>query len=276
MGTIRTYWDLSLTLGIPFSRWGEQPFIVHPLPFPSGILEDLAPATEKELQVQESRMHPFLLAQCWRQQLDHDTRLTKARIAAWKGSSRARVTRVMNLLQLPAEIQASLRSPPALLEIHSFSERSLRVLVSCENEEIQTSHWQQLVRELKDSGGNRTKLWRFLACLPGYGTGCRLAYLGSLGSQTAISCRFRVLLARRREEVQKVPRPYFLEEDAGDPVHDPGEKVEEQHPPSSVGTKLRPEEVTLFKYRIAELDLFAMDRGGKGLQEWGFPVLAVG
>jgi hypothetical protein len=43
-----------------------------------------------------------------------------------------------------------------------------------------------------------------------------------------------------------------------------------------VETKLRPEEVTLFKYRIAELDLFAMDRGGKGLQEWGFPVLAVG
>jgi len=30
------------------------------------------------------------------------------------------------------------------------------------------------------------------------------------------------------------------------------------------------------KYRIAEPDVFAMDMGGKGLQEWGFPVLAVG
>jgi ParB-like chromosome segregation protein Spo0J len=58
-------------------------------------------------------MHPFLLAQSWRQQLDHDTRLTKARIAAREGISRARVTQVMNLLQLPAEIQANLLRPSA-------------------------------------------------------------------------------------------------------------------------------------------------------------------
>ena len=47
-------------------------------------------------------VHPFLLAQSWRQQLDHDTRLTKARIAAWEDISRARVTQVMNPLHLPA------------------------------------------------------------------------------------------------------------------------------------------------------------------------------
>ena len=32
---------------------------------------------------------------------------------------------------------------------------------------------------------------------PGLGKGCRLAYLGSLGSQTVIRCRFRHLLARQ-------------------------------------------------------------------------------
>ena len=128
---IRTCWDLSLTLGIPFSRWGAQPFIVHPIPYPSRILEDLALTIEERPQVEEPRMHPFLLAQSWRQQLEHDTRLIKARIAAREGISRARVTQVMNLLQLPAEIQAGLIRPPAPLEIHSFSERSLRVLVSC-------------------------------------------------------------------------------------------------------------------------------------------------
>jgi hypothetical protein len=59
----------------------------------------------------------------------------------------------MNLLRLPAEIQAGLRKPPAPLEIYSFSERALRALVSCWDKETQTSRWRKLVHELKDSGG---------------------------------------------------------------------------------------------------------------------------
>jgi hypothetical protein len=99
-------------------------------------------------------MHPFLLAQSWRAQLDHDNRLTKARIAAREGISRARVTQVMSLLRLPAEIQSGLLRPPAPLEIHSFSERRLRLPVCCRDEETQTSRWRELVQELKSSGGN--------------------------------------------------------------------------------------------------------------------------
>jgi hypothetical protein len=99
-------------------------------------------------------MHPFLLAQSWRQQMKHDANLNKAGIAVREGISRARVTQVMNLLQLPAEIQAALLRPPSPLEIHSFSERSLRVLVSCGDKEIQRSRWQGLIQELKDSGGS--------------------------------------------------------------------------------------------------------------------------
>jgi hypothetical protein len=71
--------------------------------------------------------------------MEHNARLNKARIASREGISRARVTQVMNLLQLPAEIQASPLTPAARLELHSFSERSLRVLVSFGDEEIQTS-----------------------------------------------------------------------------------------------------------------------------------------
>jgi hypothetical protein len=154
VGKIRTYWDLSLTLGIPFSRWGARPFIVQPFPFPTRILEELSPATEERSEAQEPRMHPFLLAQSWRQQMEDDAKLNKARIAARQGTSRARVTQVMNLLQLPGEIQAGLQRPPVPLEIHSFSERSLRVLVSFRNDEIQKSRWRQLVHELKSSAGN--------------------------------------------------------------------------------------------------------------------------
>jgi hypothetical protein len=85
--------------------------------------------------------------------MEHDANLNKARIAAREGISRARVTRVMNLLQLPAEIQAGLMRRPAPLEIHSFSERSLRVLVSSGDDEIQKARWRALVQELKSSGG---------------------------------------------------------------------------------------------------------------------------
>jgi hypothetical protein len=151
---IRTCWDLSLTVSIPFSRWGAKPFVVHPLPFPTHILEDRAPATEGRSQAQEPRMHPFLLAQSWRQEMEHDTGLNKARIAAREAISRASVTQVMNLLQLPAEIQASLLRPPARLYIHSFSERRLRALVSFGDKETQTARWRELVQELKGSAGN--------------------------------------------------------------------------------------------------------------------------
>jgi len=148
MGKARTFWELTLTVGIPFSRWGDKPFIVHPIPFPTDILESFASASKEESQAAEPRIHPFLLAQSWRQELDQDTGLTKAKIAAREGISRARVTQVLNLLKLPAEIQACLRTPPAPLEIHCFSERSLRVLVACGDVQIQTSRWQNLVQEL--------------------------------------------------------------------------------------------------------------------------------
>ena len=64
-----------MTLGIPFSRWGAKPFVVRPLPFPTRILEALAPVTERRSQAQEPRMHPFLLAKLWRQQMERDANL---------------------------------------------------------------------------------------------------------------------------------------------------------------------------------------------------------
>jgi hypothetical protein len=85
---------------------------------------------------------------------DHNKRLTKARIAAREGISRARVTQVMNLLRLPFKIQVGLMRPPFPLEIHSFSERSLRVLVSCGDEEAQTARWRELVQNLRGSADN--------------------------------------------------------------------------------------------------------------------------
>jgi len=77
--------------------------------------------------------------------------LTQSRIAAREGVSRARVTQVMNLLQLPGEIQTDLLSPPAPLEIHAFSERSLRALVSSPDEKSQVNQWRTLLERVRAS-----------------------------------------------------------------------------------------------------------------------------
>ena len=82
-----------------------------------------------------------------------NSQLTKARIAVREGLSRARVTQIMNLLRLPNEIQSGLLTPSAPLKICSFSERSLREIVSCGDEDAQMSHWQKLVQCLMVSTG---------------------------------------------------------------------------------------------------------------------------
>lgn len=76
-----------------------------------------------------------------------DPELNKAKTAVREGISRVRVTQIMDLLGLPKEIQNDLLNPPPPLEIHSFSERSLRVLVSCKDKVIQISRWRALVQE---------------------------------------------------------------------------------------------------------------------------------
>lgn len=154
MGKLRTTWDLTLTLAIPFSRWGAQPFIVHPIAFPPALVEELSGLTDREQLEPQLSIHPFILARSWQQELNDDTKLTKAKIAIREGISRARVTQLMNLLQLPSEIQSCLLNPPRPLGIHSFSERSLRALVSHKNEIIQVSRWRKLVDELRQAGGN--------------------------------------------------------------------------------------------------------------------------
>jgi hypothetical protein len=73
---------------------------------------------------------------------------TRAKIAAREGLSRARVTQVMNLLEWPEDMQKLVLNPPAPLEVQVFTERSLRVVVSCRDREAQTFRWQGLIRGL--------------------------------------------------------------------------------------------------------------------------------
>ena len=122
MGQIRTSWDLTPTVGIPFSRWGARPFVHSPIPFPAGVIDEIAPGKKERGGVVPERPHPFALAQLWCREMEMNPTL-KAKIAAREGISRARVTQIMDLLRLPMEIQKDLACPPSPLRIHSFPER---------------------------------------------------------------------------------------------------------------------------------------------------------
>ena len=149
MGKIRTCWVLSATLGIPCSRWGAKPFIANPAPFPRDLALRAACAFAPPTESKQPPIHPLHLALQWQRQIDADGGLTQANIAAREGISRARVTQVMNLLRLPGAIQEEVQCPPAPLEIHSFSERRLRGVQACADEESQFRQWRKLIQELR-------------------------------------------------------------------------------------------------------------------------------
>jgi hypothetical protein len=89
-GGIRTCWDLTLTLGIPFLRLGATPFIVRSIPFPSHALTEANECPEEEY----TAPHPFQMALNWRQEMAANAQLIKARIAGREGLCRARVTQI--------------------------------------------------------------------------------------------------------------------------------------------------------------------------------------
>jgi hypothetical protein len=115
------------------------------------MIEEIAHAHKESLEVAPRGPHPFELALSWRQEIENDPRLNQAKIAAREGISPARVTQIMALLQLPAEIQNDLLCPPAPLNIHSFPERRLRFIVLAGDEAAQMSLWRKLLQKLECS-----------------------------------------------------------------------------------------------------------------------------
>lgn len=126
---------------MPFSRWGAQPFAIHPLPYPAAHVEQLIRRIESGSTTANHRKHPIYIAWKWQGKPRSDPTLTRAQIAVKEGLSRARVTQVMSLLELPADILyfiASLTNPK---EIRFFSERRLRRILTIEEPSLQLRAW---------------------------------------------------------------------------------------------------------------------------------------
>ncbi|MDD5677015.1 MAG: hypothetical protein PHW60_03360 [Kiritimatiellae bacterium] len=140
-----TNFDLiSIVMGIPFSRWGAKPFIVHPISYPEGYGDDLHDNMYHDVAPAKPAQHPVHLALAWRQMLADDNTLNMAGIARNTGVSRARVTQIMNLLDLPKEILSYVTSLTVREDIRHFSERNLRSLLARKSITARLAAFRQL------------------------------------------------------------------------------------------------------------------------------------
>jgi hypothetical protein len=144
MAQTRTSFTLEMTVGIPLLRWGEGPFVSHPVPYPSNCL-DAAKALVPDIDTPRSPLgHPIHMALKWRQMLDEDPGLSMAQIARNQNVSRARVTQIMNLLSLPQGIQECLTAVRNPAEIAFLTEHKLRAVTACASAELQMRQFLEI------------------------------------------------------------------------------------------------------------------------------------
>ncbi len=148
-GSIRTSWDITVLIGIPFSRWGARPFAIDPLPFPVAHIEQLIHRIDRGSKSAIRREHPIHVAWRWQERLANNPTLTRAQVAAREGVSRARVTQVMSLLVLPPHIQHFLGSLTDTRQIRFFSERRLRRLLSGNRPSALRDAWERSLNEFR-------------------------------------------------------------------------------------------------------------------------------
>ena len=131
-------------MGIPFARWGAQPFIVHPFRYPEAACHDIEAQPDHEATSKPGILNPVRMALEWQAMLVRDKALTKAEIARKTDISRARVTQIMNLLDLPKGILTHVSSLTTSDDIRLFSERNLRSILVMNGTAAKLTAFQQL------------------------------------------------------------------------------------------------------------------------------------
>jgi hypothetical protein len=114
------------------------------------------PKKEKDLQSEnEPALHPIHSAREFQKLLDEEVVNNRSELAKRYGISRARVTQLMNLLDLAPEIQEYLLQLQDRKSVRGYSERRLRTLVQLRshlNQMRQFSEWRncRMVIDLKN------------------------------------------------------------------------------------------------------------------------------
>jgi hypothetical protein len=140
-------------MAMPIICRGTRPFIVHPFTYPDDYSKAIDPASQVSDTCVAPTPHAIHIALDWKAKLSADKTLTMAQLARQQGLSRARVTQIMNLLQLPPAIVKELRTIATREEARRFSERALREIL------LLRSTAEQLIafRKLRGAAAYRRK-----------------------------------------------------------------------------------------------------------------------
>lgn len=120
-------------IAFPFSRWGAQPFVAHPFPCPIDAYEQAIRSNKPDFPLPKPGKNLILTALAWQDALNADPTMTKAGIARKNAISRARVTQIINLLDLPKEIVIRLQGLKTPNELRFFSGNRLHAILACKS-----------------------------------------------------------------------------------------------------------------------------------------------
>ncbi len=136
-------------MGIPCARWGARPFIVHPIACPSDFREQMLKREKVRSRPVKLSKNPVELALEWRQMLNDDKTLNMAGIARSSGVSRARVTQIMKLLDLPDNILKFVVLQKEPVEHRIVSERRLRKILALPDATRQLAEFRKLQQQIR-------------------------------------------------------------------------------------------------------------------------------
>jgi hypothetical protein len=124
---IRTHFGIKFVLGVPLPQYNLAPFVATPFHFtwnPQANVEPTADAVDGD----PGPRHPIFKVLEWEQRLESEDSLTPAQLAREEGFTKAYVTQMLRLTNLPEEARqylSALRSPET---IRSFSLRRLAMV----------------------------------------------------------------------------------------------------------------------------------------------------
>lgn len=111
---MRTHFGIKFVLGVPLPQYNLAPFVATPFRFTLNSHGDAAgPVVDADED--SGPRHPICKVLEWEQRLHRENSLTRAQLALEQGTTKAYVTQMLRLTNLPEEARqylSALRSPP--------------------------------------------------------------------------------------------------------------------------------------------------------------------
>lgn len=138
-------------MAMPVMCRNARPFITHPFVYPEDYVAQITSPDVDVTPTAGARPHVIHHALEWQEALRSDPNLTMAELARRQGLSRARVTQILDLLELPAAIIKALAGSTDAEEARRVSEHALRKIRLLKSPEEQLAAFRVLKKSKAES-----------------------------------------------------------------------------------------------------------------------------